>query len=194
MRGVAPGAPLVGVKVVDCAGNGSSATIIKGIDRMVAHAKGPSVLNLSVGGGASPALDAAVQAAHAAGVFVVIAAGDSATDACLLSPSMSGTVEGILTVGAVDVNEAEAPLSNFGGCIGFCGRLASASLRSGAALADYGRCPAPPWPRRTRPAPARRCTSPVIRRPPADVESGADGIERHSRNRQQGRTRRPAAG
>jgi subtilisin family serine protease len=117
VRGVAPGAPLVGVKVVDCAGNGSSATIIKGIDWMVAHAKGPSVLNLSVGGGASPALDAAVQAAHAASIFVVIAAGNSATDACLLSPSLSGTVAGILTVGAMDVNEAEAPFSNFGGCV-----------------------------------------------------------------------------
>lgn len=41
VRGVAPAAPLVGIKVVDCAGNGSSATIIKGIDWMVAHAKGP---------------------------------------------------------------------------------------------------------------------------------------------------------
>lgn len=117
VRGVAPAAPLVGIKVVDCDGNGSSATIIKGLDWMVAHARGPSVLNLSVGGGASPALDTAVRAAHAAGIFVVIAAGNSATDACLLSPSLNGSVAGILTVGAVDANEAEAPFSNFGGCV-----------------------------------------------------------------------------
>lgn len=117
VRGVAPGVPLVGIKVVDCAGQGSSASIIKGLDWMVAHISGPSVLNLSVGGGASPALDAAVKAAHAASVFVVIAAGNSATDACLLSPSLNGSVAGILTVAAVDVNEAEAPFSNFGGCV-----------------------------------------------------------------------------
>ena len=117
ISGVAPGVPLVGVRVIDCSGNGTSASIIKGIDWVAGNQTGPSVINLSVGGGVSPSLDAAVKAASAQGVFFAIAAGNAATDACLLSPSLNGVTSGIVTVAAVDGNEAEASFSNFGGCV-----------------------------------------------------------------------------
>ena len=117
VRGIAPGVPLVGVKAVDCRGEGTSATILKGIDWVAAHATGPSVINLSVGGGVSPVLDAAVRAATAQGIFFAIAAGNGATDACLVSPSLNGAAPGIVTVAAIDANEIEASFSNFGGCV-----------------------------------------------------------------------------
>ncbi len=117
ISGVAAGVPLVGVKVIDCSGNGSSASIIKGIDWVAANETGPAVLNLSVGGGVSASLDAAVRAASAQGLFFTIAAGNAATDACLASPSLNGALSGIVTVAAVDANESEASFSNFGGCV-----------------------------------------------------------------------------
>lgn len=117
ISGVAAGVPLVGVRVIDCSGNGTSASIIKGIDWVAGNQTGPSVINLSVGGGVSPSLDAAVKAASAQGIFFAIAAGNAATDACLLSPSLNGSSSGIVTVAAVDVNESEAAFSNFGGCV-----------------------------------------------------------------------------
>ena len=117
VRGVAPGAPLVGVKVVDCSGNGSSASIIKGIDWVAATASGPAVVNLSLNGGVAPALDAAVKAASAQGIFFAIAAGNAASDACLSSPALNGESSGIVTVGVVDENDLEAAFSNYGGCV-----------------------------------------------------------------------------
>lgn len=115
--GVAPGVALVGVKVVDCSGEGTSASILKGIDWVAATAAGPAVVNLSLGGGIAPLLDSAIRSATAQGIFFVIAAGNAATDACLLSPSLNGAAAGIVTVGASDVNDMEAPFSNFGGCV-----------------------------------------------------------------------------
>jgi len=117
VKGVAPGVPLVGVKVVDCAGNGTSATLIKGIDWVAATAASPAVVNLSLGGGVSPDLDVAVRTASAQGIFFAIAAGNGATDACLASPALNGALAGIVTVAATDASEAEAPFSNFGGCV-----------------------------------------------------------------------------
>ncbi len=117
VRGVLPGARLVAVKVVGCAGRGSSAALIKGIDWVAATARLPAVINLSMGGGESPALDRAVQAAASFGIFVVVAAGNEATDACLASPSQSGALSGIVTVAAVDQEDREPDFSNFGGCV-----------------------------------------------------------------------------
>ena len=115
--GVAPAVALVGVKVVGCSGEGTSASIIKGIDWVAAVAAFPAVINLSLGGGVSPELDAAVKAATAQGIFFAIAAGNRATDACLVSPALNGAASGVVTVAAIDARELEAPSSNFGGCV-----------------------------------------------------------------------------
>jgi len=90
VTGVAPGVALVGVKVVDCKGEGSSATLLKGVDWVAAHADGPSVVNLSLGGGVSLELDAGIKAAVDFGIFFSIAAGNNSQDACLTSPSLNG--------------------------------------------------------------------------------------------------------
>jgi aqualysin 1 len=117
VRGVAPGVALVGVKVVNCEGVGSSAITIKGLDWVAATATKPAVVNMSLGSGESPALDGAIRAAAASGLFFSIAAGNDAIDACLASPSLNGSISGIVTVAAVDASDHEAAFSNFGGCV-----------------------------------------------------------------------------
>lgn len=117
--GVAPGAPLTGVKVLGCGGSGTTSGVIKGVDWVTANAKKPAIANMSLGGGASTALDDAVRKSAASGVFYSIAAGNSAANACNYSPARAGagTNNGILTTAATDSNDKEASFSNFGSCV-----------------------------------------------------------------------------
>ena len=119
--GVAPGVRLVAVRVLDCAGSGSTAGVIAGVDWVTAdHPAGvPAVANMSLGGGASSALDTAVANSIADGVTYAVAAGngDSAgrpLDACTSSPARVPTA---LTVAATDKTDAPATFSNYGSCV-----------------------------------------------------------------------------
>jgi subtilisin family serine protease len=79
--GVAPGAPLWAVKVLDASGNGWSSDIIKGIDWVTANADKIAVANMSLGGqGVSSAYRQAIQRSVAAGVVYVVAAGNNGMD------------------------------------------------------------------------------------------------------------------
>jgi subtilisin family serine protease len=79
--GVAPGAPLWAVKVLDASGNGWSSDIIKGIDWVTANADRIAVANMSLGGqGVSDAYRQAIQNSVAAGVVYVVAAGNNGMD------------------------------------------------------------------------------------------------------------------
>ena len=117
--GVAPGAPVTGVKVLGCNGSGSWSGIIKGIDWVTANAKKPAVANMSLTGTVSQAVDDAVRRSVASGVFYALAAGNAGTDACSSSPARAGagTNNGILTVAATDSSEREASWSNYGPCV-----------------------------------------------------------------------------
>jgi subtilisin family serine protease len=115
--GVAPGMRLTGVKVLGCSGTGSTSGVIKGIDWVTANAVKPAIANMSLGGGASTALDNAVKASADSGVFYSIAAGNSGADACTSSPARAGTHNGVMTTAATDSNDQEASFSNFGPCV-----------------------------------------------------------------------------
>jgi subtilisin family serine protease len=115
--GVAPGAPLTGVKVLACNGSGSTSGVIKGVDWVRANAIKPAIANLSLGGGASTALDNAVKALADSGVFVSVAAGNSGADACNSSPARAGVHNGVMTVAATDSTDKEASWSNYGPCV-----------------------------------------------------------------------------
>ncbi len=117
--GSAPQVPLTGVKVLDCSGSGSNAGVIKGIDWVTANAKKPAVVNMSLGGGASQALDDAVKNSANSGLFYALAAGNDGEDACNYSPARAGagTDNGIMTVAATDSNDKEASFSNYGPCV-----------------------------------------------------------------------------
>ena len=117
--GVAPGAALYGVKVLGCSGSGSTSGVIKGIDWVTKEAEGAAIANMSLGGGASEALDNAVINSAASGVFYSIAAGNSGANACNSSPARTGagTNNGIMTTAATDSQDREASWSNFGSCV-----------------------------------------------------------------------------
>jgi subtilisin family serine protease len=117
--GVAPGAPLHGVKVLSCTGSGSTSGVIAGVDWVTRNAVKPAVANMSLGGGVSTALDNAVRRSATSGVFYAVAAGNSAANACNSSPARAGagSNNGILTVAATDSSEREASFSNFGTCV-----------------------------------------------------------------------------
>jgi len=112
--GVAKGVRLVGVRVLDCDGDGTASGVIAGIDWVATHHSGPSVLNMSLGGGAYAPLDQAVAAATAAGVTVVVAAGNDDYDACYSSPARASSA---ITVGATNARDNRAEFSNWGRCV-----------------------------------------------------------------------------
>src|SRR5215208_5376036 len=117
--GVAPGAPITGVKVLGCSGHGSNSSVIGGIDWVTANAVKPAVANMSLGGGVSNAIDDAVLNSAASGVFYAVAAGNDGADACTHSPARAGagTNNGIATIAATDSSNLEASWSNYGSCV-----------------------------------------------------------------------------
>lgn len=114
--GVAKRTRLIAVRVLGCDGAGPTSTVVSGLDWVVRHHRAgrPAVVNLSLGGPVSAALDTAVRNVLADGVSVVVAAGNDNADACASSP---GRVPGVLTVGASDRADARASFSNTGTCV-----------------------------------------------------------------------------
>ncbi|MEW1864559.1 S8 family peptidase [Streptomyces sp. NPDC088194] len=112
--GVAPKATLVSVRVLDCKGNGSDAEVIAGFDWVAKNAQQPAVLNASLGGDYSPAVNSAVDALADSGVLPVVAAGNDTKDTCGASPASAGQA---LAVGATDRGDDETGFSNYGTCV-----------------------------------------------------------------------------
>jgi subtilisin family serine protease len=83
------------------------------------NAQKPAVANMSLGGGRSRSLNAAVRNSAASGVFYSLAAGNEGRSACKLSPAMTGagTNNGILTTAATNKGDKEPSWSNFGRCV-----------------------------------------------------------------------------
>jgi aqualysin 1 len=117
--GVAPGAPLTGVKVLGCGGSGSLSRVIEGVDWVTANAEEPAIANMSLIGGASRALDKAVRKSASSGVFYSLAAGNDDANACNYSPARAGagTNNGIATVAATNSGDKETSWSNYGSCV-----------------------------------------------------------------------------
>lgn len=112
--GVAKDVSLVGVRVLDCRGGGSTSGVIAGVDWVAQNAAFPAVANMSLGGGLSTTLDNAVQNAINAGIPFAVAAGNSNANACNASPAR---VDDALTVGASTSNDARSSFSNYGSCV-----------------------------------------------------------------------------
>ncbi len=119
--GIAKGATIHPVRVLNAQGSGSDSDVIRGIDWVTEHVKAngwPAVANMSLGGSVSPALDQAVCNSIAAGVSYAIAAGNDNLNACNYSPSR---VKQALTLGASDERDNTASFSNTGACIDLYG-------------------------------------------------------------------------
>lgn len=112
--GVAKNVNIVGVRVLNCSGSGTNSGVISGINWVKNNAQGPSVANMSLGGGASQALDDAVNAAVAAGISFVVAAGNDNSNACNYSPARAANA---VTVGSTTSTDSRSSFSNYGTCL-----------------------------------------------------------------------------
>jgi len=112
--GVAKSALLRGVRVLDCSGNGPTSGVIAGVDWVRTNHIAPAVANMSLGGGASTALDNAVNNLSNAGVTIAVAAGNNNTNACNSSPARAVNA---ITVGSTTSTDARSSFSNFGTCL-----------------------------------------------------------------------------
>jgi len=121
--GVAKDVALVSVRVLDCSGSGTWSGVIAGVNWVAGQVDPddprPMVANMSLGGGASTTVDAAVSNSIAAGVSYAVAAGNGnqggkAQDACGYSPAR---VEAAMTIGATTQSDAKTSWSNYGSCV-----------------------------------------------------------------------------
>jgi subtilisin family serine protease len=117
--GIAKAVTLKAVRVLDCNGSGTNSGVAAGMDWVTANHVKPAVANMSLGGGASTAIDAATNGMIDAGVTVVVAAGNGnifgiAQNACNYSPAR---VPNAITVGATTSTDAKASYSNYGTCL-----------------------------------------------------------------------------
>lgn len=110
-------ANLIAVKVLGCNGSGSYSNIIKAIEWITNRASTSgkiSIVNLSLGGPASSALDSAITSSFNSGVYYVVAAGNSNANSCNYSPAR---VKVAVTVAASNIKDTKASFSNFGKCV-----------------------------------------------------------------------------
>ncbi|MDX8253794.1 S8 family peptidase [Acinetobacter pittii] len=112
--GVAKNVSLVPIRILGCDGSGASSNVIAGLDWILKNGKKPAVVNMSLGGGASTSLDSAVENLFNNGYVMVVAAGNSNTDACSSSPAR---VSKAITVAATDNTDTRASYSNYGSCV-----------------------------------------------------------------------------
>ncbi len=111
---VAKSALLRAVRVLNCSGSGTNSGVIAGVDWVTRNHIKPALANMSLGGGASSALDTAVNNSIAAGVTYAVAAGNENQNACNVSPAR---VAGAITVGSTTSSDARSSFSNFGTCV-----------------------------------------------------------------------------
>ncbi|KAJ7286983.1 peptidase S8/S53 domain-containing protein [Mycena rebaudengoi] len=134
--GVAKAANVIAVKVLGSNGSGPMSDAIAGVEfaveSAVAKAKAAeaefkatgktahkgSVVNMSLGGGKSHALDRTVDAAVDTGLHFAVAAGNDDRDACDYSPAAA---EKVVTVGASTIGDERAYFSNHGKCVDLFG-------------------------------------------------------------------------
>ncbi len=113
--GVAKKVKLHSLRVLGCDASGTTSDVVAALDWLVGKAQRPAVANLSFGRGGDAALDAAVEAVVAAGIPVVVAAGDARRDACSTSPARTPSA---LTVASTELSgTTAAAFSNRGPCV-----------------------------------------------------------------------------
>merc|ERR1719414_2329037 len=112
--GVAPGAAVRSVKVLSDQGSGSWSWSYYALDWLATNPTRPAVASMSLGGsGTQQAMADAVDAAVNGGVVVVVAGGNSNSDACRFSPAF---VPSAITVGSTTSLDARSSFSNYGSC------------------------------------------------------------------------------
>jgi len=113
--GVAVGASVKAVKTLSDQGSGARSWQYTAIDWVTVSGQKPAVISMSLGGsGADPGYTTVIDAAVANGVTVVVAAGNSNSDACNFSPAFAANA---ITVGSTTSSDARSSFSNYGTCV-----------------------------------------------------------------------------
>jgi hypothetical protein len=116
--GVAKQVTIHSVRVLNNEGKGKWSDVILAINFLMnVKMNDPSrkmVANMSLGGGSYSLIDDAVNKAVAAGVIMVVAAGNDNINACNTSPAAAS---GAITVGATTSADTRASYSNYGSCV-----------------------------------------------------------------------------
>lgn len=117
--GVAPSAKIVGVRVLDCSGSGSSSSVIDGINWVANNHSRlypgyAAVANMSLGGHKTEAVNIAVRNAVSKGITMVVAAGNSGTDASKYSPASEASA---ITVASTDKTDRNSYFTNYGSVV-----------------------------------------------------------------------------
>ena len=145
VSGAAKLSEVVPVRVLDCTGNGSLLGVLQGLDWIANNTLvgQPAVVNMSLGGDPNTYLDSAVANLSAQGLVFVVAAGNTGSNACNVSPAR---VSAAITVAASSDTDAWATYSNSGNCVdiiapgsdtrsAWIGANNSAALASGTSMA-----------------------------------------------------------
>jgi subtilisin family serine protease len=112
--GLAKDVRLRGLRVLNCAGSGSTSGIISALNWLRSNAVRPAVANMSLGGGYSSALNSAATSLHNSGVFLAVAAGNENQNACNVSPA---SASGVFTTASSTSTDAKSSFSNWGSCV-----------------------------------------------------------------------------
>jgi len=142
--GIARNVQLRGIKVLNCAGSGTTYTVAQGLLYVLAHLTGADVVNLSLGYGArDSAIEAIIVDLMAARVVVVAAAGNTANDACGHFPSAQ---VGVISVASTDSIDQRSSFSNFGPCVNLFapGSLITSARMGGGSIVMSGTSMATP--------------------------------------------------
>ncbi len=113
MRGVASNTLIVGIKVLAANGESTATSLLSGLDYVYANVKVGEVVNLSLGGGASQAMDDAVKRIAAKGAWVVVAAGNNGANANNYSPARANATR-LYTISAFGRGDYLTSWSNYG--------------------------------------------------------------------------------
>jgi len=120
ITGVASGATLVALKVLNQLGEGRLSGIIQAVNYVWQNGRSGDVVNLSLGGeGVSTTLDNAIRQAANAGILFAIAAGNDGKNADDFSPARVNYAN-VFTVSAMNRNNQWASFSNFGASVDVC--------------------------------------------------------------------------
>ncbi len=120
VTGVASGATLVSLRVLDQEGEGKVSTILQAINHVYRNGQSGDVVNLSLGGeGISAALEKAIRQTADRGILFAIAAGNEKVLVSTVSPARVDHAN-VFTVSAMDRTEQFASFSNYGPEVDFC--------------------------------------------------------------------------
>jgi subtilisin len=113
VSGVAAGAVVVAIKVLKNNGYGTLSDLIAGLNYVGMMAWPEDVINVSLGGSPSAALDNTILSIANTGIKVVIAAGNDNKQVNLVSPARINHPN-VYTVGAIDNIDTYAAFANYG--------------------------------------------------------------------------------